>query len=44
VLEAHGARAAPSGEGRAGDALALRFGSAAADVSPGEASPSRPHA
>lgn len=44
VLEAHGARAAPSGEGRAGDALALRFGSAAADLSPGEASPSRPHA
>lgn len=44
VLEAHGARAAPSGDCRSGNALALRFGSAAADLSPGEASPSRPHA
>lgn len=44
VLEAHGARVAPSGEGRAGDALALRFGSASAERSPGEVSPARPHA
>jgi hypothetical protein len=44
VLEAHGARVAPSGEGPTGDALALRFGSAAADRSPGEAPPARPHA
>jgi hypothetical protein len=44
VLEAHGARVSPSGEGRAGDALAMRFESAAADRSPGEVSPARPHA
>ncbi len=32
VLEAHGARIGPSGQGRAGDALTIRFGSACADA------------
>ncbi len=44
VIEAHGARIGPSGEGRAGDVLAMRFGPAPAGRSPGEASPARPHA
>ncbi len=44
VLEAHGARIGPSGEGRAGDVLAIRFGPAPAGPPPGDASPARPHA
>ncbi len=44
VLEAHGARLGPSGEGRAGDVLTIRFGPAEAGRPSGDASPARPHA
>ncbi len=47
VLEAHGARIGPSGEGRAGDVLAIRFGPARTGGIPAggaPSSPARPHA